>query len=81
MTSKEELKILKDNVIIDTFFVEGMEIAVINPEAINNDGTPGFGKIIVEGNDSLLVPLSDEEYTKAANKYSELFNLFIGGDE
>ena len=67
---------LKAGVVDGTFCVDGMEVAKISNEYLGEEDTLAFGRIAFEGYGYVLMPLTDEEYKKAVDKYSKLVGLF-----
>ena len=67
---------LKAGVIEGTFCVDGIEIAKISNEYLEDDDALAFGRIAFEGYGYVLMPLTDEEYKKALKKYRQLVQLF-----
>ena len=76
----EELKNIDKNIIIDTFFLDGLEIAVINPVYFESNSVV-FAKIVFDGANYVLESLTVEENEKALKKYIKLIKLFLIGDE
>ena len=73
----EEYMLLKEAVIDGIFNVEGMEVAKINNEYLEDEDSLAFGRIAFMGYEYVLMPLTDDEYAKAAKKYNELMEAFI----
>ena len=75
---EEKLMELKQDVIVDTFSLEGMEIAVLNNNYFGTENAEKvyLGKVVEENNENVLLPLTDSEYELAYAKYEELVNLF-----
>ena len=68
---------LKSDVIKDVFVMDGMQIAVINGDYLEDGVNVAFGKLVRNGDDIILEPLSDEQYDKASAKYEMLLELFL----
>ena len=77
MEKLDKVMALKKEVVDGTFYVDGMEVAIINNNYIGDDDALALGKIAFQGYGYVLLPLTDEEYKVASDKYNELMDLFI----
>ena len=72
----DEKIVLKDGVIDMTFCLGGMEVAKISNEYLGDKDSLAFGRIAFEGYDYVLLPLTEEEFQRAEEKYYYLLELF-----
>ena len=76
MSKENGRMLLKETVIEGVFCMDGMEIAKIEDDFLEEEGKLAFGRIGFEGYDYVLFPLTDDEYEKAAAEYLRLVELF-----
>lgn len=74
INKNEKNLLLKPEFIKDFFYSKESKIVVLENKAFKNmpDDTLILAKEIVDGLQSTIVPLTDEEYTKAAKAYEKL---------
>jgi len=73
---KETKRIVPDEIIEFTFYVDGKEIAVLNNKALKQDeDILMLAKIEFDGKDYNLKSLDDEEYKSAIKMYKKILRL------
>lgn len=77
MGKDDEYMLLKETVIDGIFNVDGMEVAKISNDCLEDEEALAFGRIAFKGYDYVLMPLTEDEYEKATKKYNELMDAFV----
>lgn len=80
---KEKKLILKNEFIKDYFYLHGTKIVILENNAFKNidKNLLVLAKVIENGNEREIKPLTEEEYDQAIKKYDSLVKLIKNEEE